>query len=94
MNKTELAQSLARRTGQTQAEATAVVEAIFGAGSGIIASELGSGREVTISGFGKFETRHRAAREGRNPRSGATIQIAAKTLPAFKAAKGLRDRGG
>lgn len=94
MNKTELAQSLARRTGQTQADAAEVVEAIFGAESGIIASELGSGGEVTISGFGKFETRHRAAREGRNPRSGATIQIAAKTLPAFKAAKGLRDQVG
>ena len=94
MNKTELAQSLAGRTDLTQTVAAEIVESIFGSGSGIIASELSAGREVTISGFGKFETRHRAAREGRNPRSGTTIQIAAKTIPAFKAAKGLRDRVG
>jgi DNA-binding protein HU-beta len=94
MNKTELAQSLAGRTDLTQAAATEIVESIFASESGIIASELGAGREVTISGFGKFETRQRAAREGRNPRSGAAIQIAAKTIPSFKAAKGLRDRVG
>ena len=94
MNKTELAQKLARQTDLTQAKAAEVVDSLFGtdAGHGIIAVELDACREVTISGFGKFETRRRAARQGRNPATGATIQIQAKTYPAFKAAKGLRDR--
>ena len=92
MNKTELAGMLARNTDLTQAAAATVVDAIFNAERGIIASELGAGGEVTIAGFGKFETRRRDAREGRNPASGDTIMIAAKSVPAFKAAKGLRDR--
>ena len=94
MNKTELAQKLARQTDLTQAKAAEIVESIFStdSGGGIIAVELDAGRDVTISGFGKFETRRRAARMGRNPATGASIEIAAKTYPAFKAAKGLRDR--
>ena len=94
MNKTELVQKLARQTDLTQAKAAEVVDSIFSidSGQGIIAVELDAGREVTISGFGKFETRRRSARQGRNPATGAAIQIAAKTYPAFKAAKGLRDR--
>ncbi len=94
MNKTEMSQKLARQTDLSQAKAAEVIEAIFSTdpGQGIIAVELDAGREVTVSGFGKFETRRRSAREGRNPATGAQIQIAAKTYPAFKAAKGLRDR--
>ncbi len=94
MNKTELASKLASQTDLTQAKASEVIEAIFSTepGQGIIAVELDAEGEVSISGFGKFETRRRAARQGRNPATGATIQIAAKTVAAFKAAKGLRDR--
>ena len=94
MNKTEMSQKLARQTDLSQAKAAEVLDAIFSTdpGQGIIAVELDAGREVTVSGFGKFETRRRSAREGRNPATGARIQIAAKTYPAFKAAKGLRDR--
>ena len=94
MNKTELASKLASQTDLTQAKANEVIEAIFSTepGQGIIAVELDTEGEVSISGFGKFETRRRAARQGRNPATGATIQIAAKTVAAFKAAKGLRDR--
>jgi len=94
MNKTELAEKLAGRTDLTRAKALEVVDAIFSVedGHGIIAVELDADRDVTIAGFGKFETRKRGAREGRNPATGATIQIAAKKVAAFKAAKGLRDR--
>jgi len=94
MNKTELAAKLAKQTDLTQAKAQEVVESIFSSdsGHGIIAVELDADREVAIAGFGKFETRNRKAREGRNPATGATIQIAAKKVVAFKPAKGLKDR--
>jgi DNA-binding protein HU-beta len=94
MNKTELAEKLAGKTDLTRAKALEVVDAIFSVegGHGIIAIELDADRDVTIAGFGKFETRKRGARDGRNPATGATIQIAAKKVAAFKAAKGLRDR--
>ncbi len=94
MNKTEMAKKLAGKTELSQAKAQEVVEAIFDTnpGRGIIAIELDAGRDVAIAGFGKFETKHRGARAGRNPATGATIQIAAKTYPNFKASKGLKDR--
>ena len=94
MNKTEMAKKLASKTGMTQGEAADVIDTIFSTESdhGIIAVELGAGRKVSISGFGTFESRHRRARMGRNPATGASIHIAAKNVPAFKAAKGLKDR--
>ena len=94
MNKTEMAKKLAGKTDLTQAKAAEVVDAIFSSepGNGIIAVELDAGRDVSIAGFGKFETRRRAARMGRNPATGATINIAATTVAAFKSAKGLKDR--
>ena len=94
MNKTELAKKLAGRTELSQAKAQEVVEAIFDTnpGKGIIAVELDAGREVSIAGFGKFDTKFRSARMGRNPATGAAIEIAAKTYPVFKASKGLKDR--
>lgn len=93
MNKTEMVAALARRTEISQSKAAEVVDAIFStvAGEGLIAGELQNGGEVSIGGFGKFETRTRDARMGRNPATGATIQIAAKRAPAFKAAKNLKD---
>ena len=94
MNKTEMAKKLAGKTDITQQKAAEVVDAIFDTdpGRGIIAVELDAGGEVSIAGFGKFDTRYRAARQGRNPATGAVIQIAAKNYPAFKASKGLKDR--
>ena len=94
MNKTELSAKLAKQTDLTQAKALEVVESIFSSesGHGIIALELDADRDVSIAGFGKFETRQRKAREGRNPATGETIQIAAKKVVAFKPAKGLKDR--
>lgn len=94
MNKTEMAEKLAGQTDISRAKAIEVVDAIFStdSGKGIIAVELDADRDVSIAGFGKFEARKRSAREGRNPATGATIQIAAKKVAAFKAAKGLKDR--
>ncbi len=94
MNKTEMAQKLAKNTDLTQAKAGEVIEQIFSSepGHGIIAVELDADRDVSIAGFGKFETRHRKARTGRNPATGATIQIAASKVAAFKPAAGLKTR--
>jgi len=94
MNKTELIQKLAKVTGLAQVKAADVVDAIFDCrpGKGIIAIELDKGRKVSIPGFGTFASRHRKAREGRNPATGKTIKIAAKKYPTFKAGKTLKDR--
>ena len=94
MNKTELASKLAGKTDLTLAKAEEVVDCIFSSqsGHGIIAIELDADREVSIAGFGKFETRRRKARTGRNPATGEAIEIPAKKVVAFKPAKGLRDR--
>ncbi|MCB0215970.1 MAG: HU family DNA-binding protein [Chloroflexi bacterium] len=94
MNKTEMIEKLAKQTGLTKAQAGDAVNAIFDceSGKGIIAVELDAGRSVTIPGFGTFATSHRAAREGRNPQTGASLKIAARTVPTFKAGKSLKDR--
>lgn len=94
MNKTEMAKKLAKKADLTQAKAAEVVDAIFSSepGEGIIAVELDAGRKVAIAGFGSFGTKSRSARQGRNPATGETIMIAAKTYPDFRAGKGLKDR--
>ena len=94
MNKAELAQKLAKQADLSVAKAEEVVECIFStkSGHGIIAVELDADRDVQIYGFGNFSTNRRKARMGRNPATGEAIQIAAKKVPAFKAAKGLKDR--
>ena len=94
MNKTELCKKLAKKTGLTKAQATEAVTALFDTqpGQGIIAVELDAGRSVTIPGFGTFDTARRKAREGRNPQTGQAINIAARTVPTFRAGKGLKDR--
>ena len=94
LNKTEMAQKLARKTGLTQTAAQDVVDAIFSteSGEGIIAVELDTGNKVTISGFGTFATKSRAARKGRNPATGAEISIPARKYAHFSPAKNLKDR--
>ena len=91
MNKSEMARKLASRSGLTQAQSADVLDAVFSPVNGVIADALAAGGKVSIGGFGTFEARERAARAGRNPRTGAAIEIAAKRYPAFKAAKGLKD---
>jgi len=94
MNKTELAEKLADKCDLSKAKAAEVVNCIFDTspGHGIIAIELDAGRKVEITGFGAFSTKHRAARDARNPATGQTIRVAAKTVPVFKPGKGLKDR--
>ena len=91
MNKTELTDKLADSTDLSKADAGRVIDALFDSSDGIIARTLKGGEKVQITGFGTFETRHRGARMGRNPRTGERIQIPASVSPAFKAGKGLKD---
>ncbi len=94
MNKTELATALARSTSLTNAQAGEAVDALFSTipGQGLIAAELASGGDVSIGGFGKFETRERGAREARNPATGESVHVPARRAPAFKPARNLKDR--
>lgn len=90
MNKQELIGAVAKRLDITRARAAEITELFF-APDGVIASELRRGGKVLISGFGNFETRKRAAREGRNPRTGKTLTIKASLVPAFRAGKTLKE---
>jgi DNA-binding protein HU-beta len=94
MNKTELTDNLAKKTGLTKAAAKRAVDAIFSTSprEGIIASAVAKGDRVQITGFGTFERRNRKKRNGRNPRTGDTITIPAAKYPAFVAGKSLKDR--
>ncbi len=86
MNKTDLVNAVAAK-GLTKKDAAVAVDAVFGA----IEGALVKGDKVQLIGFGTFETRERAAKEGRNPRTGETIKIAASKVPAFKAGAGLKN---
>ena len=90
MNKQDLIGALAKRLDVTRARAAEITEHFF-APDGVIATELRRGGKVAISGFCNFEIRKRAAREGRNPRTGKAIAIKASTIPAFRAGKALKD---
>ena len=87
MNKTELIAAVAEKTGMTKKDAERVINATFET----ITAGLAKGDKVAVSGFGNFEVKAREARVGRNPRTKETIQIPATKLPAFKAAKALKD---
>ena len=87
MNKTELIASVAQKTELTKKDAEKAVKAVFAS----VSEFLAKGEKVQLIGFGTFETRERAAREGRNPQTGDSIKIAATTVPAFKAGKALKD---
>lgn len=91
MNKSELVDALADATGMTKADAGRAIDALFSTDDGIIAKSLKKGEKVQITGFGTYETKHRKARTGRNPRTGETIRIAATKTPGFRAGKGLKD---
>jgi DNA-binding protein HU-beta len=94
MNKTELIEKLAKKTGMTLKDSREAVEAIFSTAprQGIVASELDAGRKVQITGFGTFMTRKRKKRKGRNPQTGQEIIIPATKFPAFAAGKALKSR--
>ena len=87
MNKTELIAAVAEKTGLTKKDAERVVNATFET----VTASLAKGEKVAVAGFGNFEVKAREARIGRNPRTKETIEIPATKLPAFKAAKALKD---
>lgn len=93
MNKAQLVDKVAERTGLPLREARSAVDAIFDPDPsiGLIAAELLEGGKVAISGFGTFEARERKARTGRNPHTGETLDIPASRAPAFKAGKPLKE---
>ena len=87
MNKSELIDQIAESADISKAKAGAALDAVVAG----ITGALQSGDSVSLVGFGTFSVKARAARTGRNPQTGATIQIAASNVPGFKAGKALKD---
>jgi DNA-binding protein HU-beta len=87
MNKAELIDSVASAADLSKADAGRAVDAVVDS----VTAALKRGEQVAVIGFGTFSVKHRAARAGRNPRTGETIQISASNVPGFKAGKALKD---
>ena len=87
MNKTELVAAMAEKAGLSKKDAEAALKAF----TETVAEELKKGEKIALVGFGTFEVSERAAREGRNPQTGAPMTIAASKAPKFKSGKALKD---
>lgn len=87
MNKSELVDAMAKKSGLSKKD----TEAALGAFTETVANALKKGDKVQLIGFGTFEVTNRAAREGKNPQTGAKIKIPASKAPKFKAGKALKD---
>lgn len=87
MNKTELVAAIAKKTELSKKDAEKALKAF----TDVVAEELKKGEKIQLVGFGTFEVTERAAREGRNPRTGEMMSIAAYKAPKFKAGKALKD---
>ena len=87
MNKTELVAAMADKAGISKKDAEASLKAF----TEVVAEELKKGEKIQLVGFGTFEVSKRAARTGRNPRTGEEMKIAASNAPKFKAGKALKD---
>ncbi len=87
MNKAQLIDAVAEKSDLTKAQAARAVDAVIEA----ITETLKQGEQVSLIGFGTFLVRERAARTGRDPRTGATINIPAAKVPAFRPGKALKD---
>ncbi len=87
MNKTELTAAVAEKSGLSKKAADAAVAAVLDT----ITEELVKGEKVQLIGFGTFEVRARAEKQGHNPKTGEAMTIAATKVPAFKAGKALKD---
>ena len=87
MNKSELVESIAATAGLSKGQAGDALDAVIAT----ITRALKWGDSVSLVGFGTFAVKQRAARTGRNPRTGEAIQIKASKMPSFKAGKGLKD---
>ncbi|KRB86548.1 integration host factor [Sphingomonas sp. Root710] len=88
MNNSDLADQIAAAHNLSKADAKKLVDAVFAG----IANAAAKGEEVSLPGFGKFKVKESAAREGRNPSTGATIQIAASKKLGFTPAKAIKDK--
>lgn len=88
MNNSDLAEAVAAAHDLSKADARKLVDAVIGA----IADAAAKGDEVSLSGFGKFKVKDSPARQGRNPSTGATIEIAASKKLTFTPAKAVKDR--
>ena len=86
MNKSELIAAVVERADTSKAEAGRILDAVLAE----IQKSLADGDEVAVTGFGKFSVSKRAARQGRNPRTGAAVQIPARKAPRFSAGAGLK----
>ncbi len=87
MNKADLVAAMAEKAGVSKKDAEASLKAF----TDVVAEELKKGEKIQLVGFGTFEVSERAAREGRNPQTGAEMTIAASKAPKFKAGKALKD---
>jgi len=87
VNKSQLIEKIAAGADISKAAAGRALDSLIGS----VTEELKDGGQVALVGFGTFSVRDRAARTGRNPQTGATIEIAAAKIPAFKAGKALKD---
>lgn len=90
MNRVELAEALAGNQNLSKNQALSIVNALFDGESGIIASTLKSGNDVSVQGFGTFKVVEKAARDARNPKTGETIKVAARKAAKFTAGKSLK----
>ena len=88
MKKAELIAAMAAKAGIKKTDAQKALDAFIE----VVSDELAAGEKVQLTGFGTFEVAERAAREGRNPKSGETMMIAASKSPKFKAGKVLKDK--
>ncbi|HGJ5880066.1 MAG TPA: HU family DNA-binding protein [Arsenophonus nasoniae] len=87
MNKTEVINQIAEKTNLTKKDSEKVLNAFIET----VTETLKAGNDVQLVGFGSFQVKPRAAREGRNPQTGKVIQIAASNVPSFKAGKTLKE---
>lgn len=88
MNKSELIDAIAAKTDSSKAAATKMLDAFVE----VVGDEMAKGEKVALIGFGTFQTGKREAREGRNPRTGETIKIAAAIVPKFSPGAGLKEK--
>lgn len=87
MNKSEFISAIGNRTLKKDAD----VKAIINAATDILREQLKAGEPIALAGFGTFEVRERAATTARNPRTGETVEVPAKRVPAFRPGKALKD---
>ncbi|WP_293126873.1 HU family DNA-binding protein [Microcoleus sp. bin38.metabat.b11b12b14.051] len=87
MNKSELIHAVAAKTSATQKDTSAFLDALLGT----IVDAVADGEKVTLVGFGSFEKRDRAARQGRNPKTGEPMSLPASVIPSFSAGKDFRE---